>query len=137
MPRFSPFITVAPVAIEVGAAAMMAPAQVMSRLLRGDVLVCCVADEEHASSGTAEVLERFTADAGIVTEPMSLQPALAHKGFAWLDVTIHGRAAHGPRPGLVIDAITEAGHVLDALDMLADQLAAQAGDPAPVRSTRH
>ena len=30
----------------------------------------------HVSMGTAEVLERFTADAGIVTEPMNMEPTL-------------------------------------------------------------
>ncbi|MGN6033583.1 MAG: M20/M25/M40 family metallo-hydrolase, partial [Thermomicrobiales bacterium] len=52
------------------AAMMVATARAAAHhTLRGDVIVCCVADEEHASLGTAEVLRRFTADAGIVTEP--------------------------------------------------------------------
>src|SRR5690606_23225844 len=79
------------------AAMMVAAARASASHLPGDVLVCCVADEEHSSLGTAEVLSRFTADAGIVIEPMLLQPCLSHKGFVWLDVSIHGRAAHGSR----------------------------------------
>lgn len=75
------------------------------------------------------MLERFTADAGVVTEPMLLQPCLAHKGFAWFDVTIHGRAAHGSRPELGIDAIAKAGHFLVALDALAGRLGASDGHP--------
>ena len=112
-----------------GAAMMVAAARARASPLRGDVLVCCVADEEHASLGTAEVLERFTADAAVVTEPMHLQPCLAHKGFAWFDITIHGRAAHGSRPDLGIDAIARAGHVLVALDALAGRLNASVGHP--------
>jgi acetylornithine deacetylase len=109
------------------AAMMVAAARAIETPLRGDVLVCCVADEEHSSAGTAEVLTRFTADAGIVTEPMLLQPCLAHKGFVWLDVSIHGRAAHGSRYDLGIDAIAKAGHFLVALDAWARHLTGQPG----------
>ncbi|MET9966284.1 peptidase dimerization domain-containing protein, partial [Streptomyces sp. NPDC006356] len=78
--------------------------------LRGDVVLACVADEEHGSLGTEEVLESFTADAAIVTEPSHLEVTLAHKGFVWFDVEVEGRAAHGSRPDLGIDAIAKAGH---------------------------
>lgn len=100
-----------------GVAAMMVAAATAARLpLRGDVLVACVSDEEHGSLGTAEVLRGFGADAAIVTEPSNLEVMLAHKGFAWFDVEIEGRAAHGSRPDLGIDAIAKAGHLLVALD---------------------
>jgi acetylornithine deacetylase len=88
-----------------------------------------VADEEYASAGTAEVLEHVTADAAIVVEPSELMVTLAHKGFAWFDVTIEGRAAHGSRPDLGVDAIARAGAFLVALDDLAKRLAAEPGHP--------
>lgn len=111
-----------------GVAAMMCAAvRAKESGLAGDIIVCCVADEEHASMGTAEVLEQFTADAGIVTEPMSMEPTLWHKGFIWLDVTIHGRAYHGSRPEFGIDAIAKAGHFLAALDTLATEMNAREG----------
>jgi acetylornithine deacetylase len=91
--------------------------------LRGDVILACVADEEYGSSGTEEVLESFTADAAIVTEPSHLEVTLAHKGFVWFDVEIEGRAAHGSRPELGIDAIAKAGHFLVALEELGQRLA--------------
>jgi acetylornithine deacetylase len=91
--------------------------------LRGDVILACVADEEHGSSGTEEVLESFTADAAIVTEPSHLEVTLAHKGFAWFDVEIVGRAAHGSRPELGIDSIAKAGHFLVAIEELGQRLA--------------
>lgn len=104
-----------------GVAAMMCAA-VNAENPAGDIIVCCVADEEHASMGTAEVLERFTADAGIVTEPMNMEPTLWHKGFVWVDVVIHGRAYHGSRPEFGIDAIAKAGHFLAALDSFATEM---------------
>ncbi|MCX4903533.1 ArgE/DapE family deacylase [Streptomyces sp. NBC_00878] len=106
------------------AAMMIAAARATARgPLRGDVLLACVADEEHGSFGTEEVLESFTADAAIVTEPTCLDVTLAHKGFAWFEVEIEGRAAHGSRPDLGIDAIAKAGHFLVALEELGQRLA--------------
>ncbi|MFJ2030110.1 ArgE/DapE family deacylase [Streptosporangium sp. NPDC087985] len=108
-----------------GVAAMLtAAARAVERgPLRGDIILACVADEEHASSGTEEVLDSFTADAAIVTEPSHLEVTLAHKGFAWFDVVIEGRAAHGSRPELGIDAIAKAGHFLVALEAWGHHLA--------------
>ncbi|MCO5218244.1 MAG: ArgE/DapE family deacylase [Thermomicrobiales bacterium] len=111
-----------------GVAAMMIAAARATEM-RGNIIVCCVSDEEHSSLGTAEVLEHFTADAGIVTEPMSMEPTLWHKGFMWIDVTIHGRAYHGSRPEFGIDAIAKAGHFLAALDELATEMNAREGHP--------
>ena len=112
------------------AAAMVAAVRASRDGLRGDVLVACVADEEYASVGTAEVLSRFTADAAIVTEPTALELARFHKGFVWFDVTVLGRAAHGSRPDLGIDAIAKAGYFLVALGEWATRLADGPAHPA-------
>ena len=45
------------------AAMMVAAARARARGVGGDILVACVADEEYASFGTAEVAARFRADA--------------------------------------------------------------------------
>ncbi|NNN30684.1 ArgE/DapE family deacylase [Streptomyces sp. S3(2020)] len=105
--------------------------------LRGDVILACVADEEHGSFGTEEVLESFTADAAIVTEPSHLEVTLAHKGFVWFDVEIEGRAAHGSRPDLGIDAIAKAGHFLVALEALGRRLAQGRAHPLLGSGTVH
>lgn len=105
------------------AAMMVAAARATERPLRGDVIVACVADEEHGSFGTEEVLRHFTADAAIVTEPSHLEVTLAHKGFVWFEVEVGGRAAHGSRPELGVDAIAKAGHFLVALEQLGTDLA--------------
>ncbi len=98
------------------AAAMLATVRARQLRLSGDVIVACVADEEHGSLGTQEVLMHFTADGGIVTEPSGLQAVLSHKGFVWFEITILGRAAHGSRPDLGVDAIAKAGHALVAIE---------------------
>ena len=90
--------------------------------LRGDLLVCAVADEEVASLGTASVLSKFSADFGLVTEPTELRLCLAHKGFVWLEVETTGVAAHGSRAAIGVDAIAAMGPVLVRLQDLQNRL---------------
>jgi acetylornithine deacetylase len=111
------------------AAALWAAAGAKERGLRGDVIVTCVADEEVASLGTQAVLETWRADAAIVTEPTALDLCVAHKGFVWLEVDVQGRAAHGSRPDLGIDAIAQAGPILSGVQDLDRRLRASAGHP--------
>jgi acetylornithine deacetylase len=113
-----------------GVAAMMVAAdRARQRGLRGDILVACVADEEYASFGTEDVVRRFKADGAIVTEPSHLELTIAHRGFAWFDVLVQGKAAHGSRPELGIDAITKAGKFLVALEAYDRRLRANATHP--------
>jgi acetylornithine deacetylase len=100
------------------AAALIACRAAGALRLAGDVVVAAVADEEHASLGIQEVLATVRADAAIVTEPTELELVVAHKGFVWSEIEITGRAAHGSRPHLGIDAIVKAGPVLTALGAL-------------------
>ncbi|WP_293699258.1 M20/M25/M40 family metallo-hydrolase [uncultured Agrococcus sp.] len=103
--------------MKAGVAAMMTAAAGVARAGHGgDIVLALVADEEHASIGTQEVLAAgFTADAAIVVEPTGLDIVTAHRGFVWLDITVHGRAGHGSRRDLGVDAIAHTGRVLTAL----------------------
>ncbi|KAF8327466.1 uncharacterized protein EI90DRAFT_2975104 [Cantharellus anzutake] len=90
---------------------------------RGDIIVACVADEEYSSLGTREILEAgWRADGAIVPEPTDQQLALSHRGFVWVEVVIHGVAAHGSRPDLGVDAIAKAGYFLVEIDKYAQRL---------------
>lgn len=93
--------------------------------LRGDVLVACVADEEVASIGMADVLEHVRADAAVVTEATELRVCLAHRGFSWIEVETLGVAAHGSRFDLGVDANMRMGRFLARLDTLEQQLRAR------------
>ena len=75
-------------------------------------------DEEVASVGTESALRRLHADAAIVAEPTRMRACVAHKGFVAFEVETRGRAAHGSRPDLGIDAIAKMGHVLVRLEAL-------------------
>jgi len=105
------------------ASALIACREAAKLGLAGDVVVAAVADEEHASLGVQEALRAVRADAAIVTEPTELELVVAHKGFVWAEIEIRGRAAHGSRPHLGVDAIVKAGPVLSALGALDGALA--------------
>jgi acetylornithine deacetylase len=104
------------------AAALVACRDAATLGLAGDVVVAAVADEEHASLGVQEVVGMTSADAAIVTEPTELELVVAHKGFVWSEIEITGRAAHGSRPHLGVDAIVKAGPVLTAIGELDEAL---------------
>jgi acetylornithine deacetylase len=100
------------------AAIMLTGAQAARNQLRGDVIVTAVCDEEVGSIGSEAVAGRYKADAAIVAEPTEERLAVAHRGFAWIELETLGRAAHGSRPDLGEDAIVRMGHVLVRLEAL-------------------
>jgi acetylornithine deacetylase len=119
-----------------GVAAMMsAAAQIAAGggLASGRLIVAAVVDEEHSSIGADALVKTWSADAGVVTEPTDLAIAIGHKGFAWVGVTVEGKAAHGSRPAEGQDAILRLGRVLTRLEAL--DAALQARPPHPLVGT--
>ena len=113
-------------------AACMAAAKALADAgirLRGDLLVAAVADEEYGSLGTADLIGRVHIDGAIVTEPTALDVCLAHKGYLWIEVTVTGRAAHGSRFELGIDANMKMGRFLCRLAQLESGLRARPPHP--------
>ncbi len=106
----------------------------VARLSRGGprprLVVALTADEEHASLGMdALVRSGVSADLAVVCEPTTLAVMPAHKGFVWVRASFGGRAAHGSRPELGVDAIRHAGMYLAALDAYAAELSGRPGHP--------
>jgi acetylornithine deacetylase/succinyl-diaminopimelate desuccinylase-like protein len=118
-----------------GVAAMIDAARVAAErgFERGRLIVAAVVDEEYASVGADALVTRWQADMAVVTEPTDLQIAVAHKGFAWLDIETRGRAAHGSRPRDGRDAILRMGRVLQRLEALDREL--QSRPPHPLMGT--
>ena len=106
------------------AACMLSTAEARRQRLRGDVILTAVSDEEFASVGTEAVAASIRADAAIVTEPTEMQIAVAHRGFVSLEIETIGRAAHGSRPEVGIDAIAKMGRVLVGIEALDRRLRA-------------
>jgi acetylornithine deacetylase len=106
-------------------AAMLAAVKALNQAgieLDGDLLLTGVADEEYASLGSDHLVQHYTADAAIVTEPTELGLAIAHRGFAGFEVETTGRAAHGSRYLDGVDAILLLGRFLAGLDELEQEL---------------
>ena len=99
------------------------------RRLRGDLVIAAVADEEYGSLGTRDLLTRMRTDGAIVMEPTALDVCLAHKGYLWIEVRVEGRAAHGSRFELGIDANLKMGRFLVALAGLERELRARTAHP--------
>ncbi len=108
-----------------GLAACIAAARAIAEAgipLAGDLHVLGVADEEVASLGLFDALTAFRPDAAIVTEPTELDVVSAHKGFIWIEVETEGRAAHGSRFDLGVDANLRMGRFLGRLEELEREL---------------
>ena len=106
--------------MKAGIAAMCAAAATMAGSdCDRQILVTAVVDEEYESLGMRALISAgIRASAAIITEPTKLAICPAHRGFVWMDVVFRGRAAHGSRYELGIDAITHAGLVLAELEKL-------------------
>jgi acetylornithine deacetylase len=125
--------------MKAGIAAMSVAAwQAAQRGIRGEIIVAAVVDEEFESLGTRAMLERGTrADVAVVTEPTRLAICPAHRGFVWLEFSFTGRAAHGSRYDIGIDAIRHAVLVMAALDRLQNEVLTTHTHPLLGRASLH
>lgn len=109
----------------------------------GDVILTFVADEEDRSIGTEYLVEQWLPALGqlpagaFVLEPTEETIGVAHKGFAWLEVSVEGRAAHGSRPTEGVDAIMPLGAALSELRDIQNELLAREPHPLLERASLH
>jgi acetylornithine deacetylase len=106
-----------------GVAAMSVGALLAARLAgnsaKRQIVIAAVTDEEYESLGMRALLDAgLRAESAILTEPTKLAICPAHRGFVWTEIEFIGRAAHGSRYDVGIDAIRHAGLVLAELDEL-------------------
>ena len=128
--------------MKAGVAAMCSAAARAARSspdgLDGEVLVAAVTDEEYQSAGTRALMESgVRADAAVVTEPTRLAICPSHRGFAWLELVVHGRAAHGSRWDIGVDAIALAALVVAELERYQLQVLAKKSHPLLGRPSLH
>jgi acetylornithine deacetylase/succinyl-diaminopimelate desuccinylase-like protein len=116
------------------AAALIAARDFDRERPEGSIVVACAADEEYASLGAERLVERANLpDYVIVCEPTDERLCVAHRGFAGFEIEVNGRAAHGSRPDLGVDAIAATGVVLTRLEQRAADLLAR--EPHPLLGT--
>lgn len=121
-----------------GLAAICAAATAASGQSKRQIIITAVADEEYESLGMRALLASgVRAEAAIVAEPTQLAICPAHRGFAWFDVAFRGRAAHGSRYDIGIDAILHAGLLLAELDELEQTREAGPTHPLLGRGSLH
>jgi acetylornithine deacetylase len=123
--------------MKAGVAAMVAAAETAAAAgTSGDIVLALVADEEHASLGTEAVLEQLAGqlpDACLVGEPTWLDLAVAHRGYAIIEVALTGKAAHSSQAALGVNAVSHLGRLITAVQ---ERDAALAAGPAhPVAGT--
>jgi len=117
-----------------GLAAMAAATAALAstRLLAaGELTFAAIADEEMQSLGAERLVDSgLQADGAIVGEPTGNRLALGHRGLEWLEISFHGRAAHGGTPSAGINAVSGAARFVRLLeDELLPALAARATGP--------
>ncbi|MGQ0764211.1 MAG: ArgE/DapE family deacylase [Gemmatimonadota bacterium] len=122
-----------------GIAAMCAAAvRAADEGLAGEIIIAAVADEEFQSAGTRSIIAAgVRADAAIVTEPTALEIHPAHRGFTWAEFTLRGRAAHGSRYDIGVDAIAHAAVVLGELRRLQAEVLDQVTHPLLGHASLH
>lgn len=78
------------------------------RVPAGDLILLATVDEESGGLGAKTYVESGGmrgVGAVVIGEPTSLDLVIAHRGALWLDITAHGKAAHGAMPQEGINAI--------------------------------
>ena len=126
--------------MKAGIAAMcVAAARAAARgSLASEIIVTAVCDEEYESIGTRALLaDGLRAEGAIITEPTRLAVCPAHKGFAWVEITMHGVAAHGSRYETGVDAVRHTGLLLAALDRFERETLARRSHPLLGRPSLH
>ncbi|NBC26427.1 MAG: ArgE/DapE family deacylase [Bacteroidetes bacterium] len=106
-------------------------------VLKGDLILSFVADEEHESIGAQALVKHMTADAAIVTEPTDLNLCLAHRGFGIFKIRTEGKTAHGGRHKHGIDANMHMGLVLAELHKLSQRLPEENTHPLCGQASLH
>lgn len=94
--------------------------------LSGRIELVAAVDEEEGGLGirgfmAAEEHHRYAAC--ITAEPTDLQTIVAARGDCYLDITVHGKAAHAGRPSDGCNAIYGAARVIESLRAWNDELA--------------
>jgi acetylornithine deacetylase len=99
-----------------------------------DVWLTFSCDEEDRSLGTEFLVNQWLPTlsalpgAAVFLEPTEENIGVAHKGFAWFEIEVLGKAAHGSRPEQGIDAILPLRAALAELDCIANELRSRPAD---------
>lgn len=96
-------------------------------------VLALVADEEDASLGSEAVIAALPGlgvkpELCVIAEPTGLDLAVSLRGFAVVRARFVGRASHSSQPELGINAVTQLGHLLAAVERKAQEIRGIGGD---------
>lgn len=96
-----------------------------SRPAETEIVLAALVDEENGQCGSRSLTaEGFGGDLAIVGEPTRLRAITTQKGDAWITIRTHGKAAHGSKPHLGVNAVHEMARIVDVIETkYASQLA--------------
>lgn len=104
------------------AAMMIALEQLKKEEVRGTVELIISGSEENGSEdgilGILNGKRQMQFDGAVVSDPSDMCVEIAQRGLRWLEIRIHGIASHGARPYLGVNAISQAGRVIHALESI-------------------
>lgn len=82
-----------------------------------EIHIACLVDEEHGQLGSRVFAAKTRPyDLAIVGEPTSNRVVTAHKGVMWFQLHTQGKAAHGSRPSLGVNAIASMAEAVRYLE---------------------
>lgn len=82
-----------------------------------EIHIACLVDEEHGQMGSRVFAGKTKPyDLAIVGEPTSNRVVTAHKGVMWFQLHTQGKAAHGSRPSLGVNAIASMAEAVGYLE---------------------
>lgn len=97
--------------------ALIAVSQSAQRPSDTEIVLAALVDEENGQAGSrALTASGFRGDLAIIGEPTQLHVITAQKGDVWLTLRTRGKAAHGSRPHLGINAVHEMARVVGLLE---------------------
>jgi acetylornithine deacetylase/succinyl-diaminopimelate desuccinylase family protein len=97
--------------------ALLDLAQSQNRPSATEIIFTGLIDEENAQAGSRALAKMgFRADLAIVGEPTRCRVITAHKGSLWVQLETKGKAAHGSKPELGVNAIHLMARVVEELE---------------------
>lgn len=85
--------------------------------LTGDLYFSGVIDEEETGKGIEAVVSHGPkVDGAVIGEPTSLRIAIGQKGLEWIRITVFGKKVHGGRMEEGINAIVQAGRLIERIE---------------------
>ena len=119
--------------MKAGVAAVVIAAEALAAGSAVRPVLALVADEEDASRGSEATIAALPAlgirpDVCLIAEPTDLALARTLRGFAVVEVTFTGRAAHSSQREQGVDAIAALGRFLAEVERRADAVRASGGE---------